>query len=139
MGKETEISQRICKIRELFCDGNNNQFAGLIGLSPQNASGICRGTKPAGKDTQDKILRAFPRINRAWLVLGEGDMLKPEPTISTDVITNTAFGNNNVQGKEIMPVSERAADIDRLIALLENKDRQIDRLITLLEKKYATE
>ena len=67
--------------------------------------------------------------------MGEGEMLRPEPTISSEVV-NIATGNNKElnQGKEIKTTGN--PDIDRLITLLENKDRQIDRLISLLESKY---
>ncbi len=134
MTKKTEKSIRISRIRSVFCGDDNQEFASRIGISDQLASSICTGNKPAGAGTLEKILSAFPRVNRVWLFMGEGEMLKAEPTISTEVI-NVANGNNGdvQQCKEVGSVSN--PDYDRLITLLENKDRQIDRLISLLEEK----
>lgn len=138
MAKKTDLSIRISKIRSAFCGDDNHKFAQEIGLTDQAASSICTGNKPAGQGSLEKILKAFPRVNRVWLFLGEGDMLRPEPTL-TEQVNNTAIGNNVtgdiVQGKE-QPLGS-PTDLDRLITLLENKDRQIDRLITLLEDKLS--
>lgn len=135
MGKQTDKSVRISKVRSVFCADDNQKFAYETGISEQLASSICTGNKPAGTGTLEKILAAYPRVSRVWLFMGEGEMLRPEPTISSEVV-NIATGNNKElnQGKEIKTTGN--PDIDRLITLLENKDRQIDRLISLLESKY---
>lgn len=139
MAKKTELSLRISKIRAMFCDDDNRKFAQELGISEQLASSICTGNKPAGDGTLNKILSAFPRVSKVWLFLGEGDMLRPEPVISADNAVNTAIGNS-VNGDIVQVKSEskgEKTDIDRLITLLENKDRQIDRLIALLEEKWS--
>lgn len=135
MAKKTDKSVRIAKIRSTFCNDDNQKFADEIGISEQLASSICTGNKPAGAGTLKKILSAFPRVNRVWLFMGEGDMLRPEPSISAEVV-NVATNNGGMmnQGKEVTFTGN--PDYDRLITLLENKDRQIDRLISLLEEKY---
>lgn len=136
--KKTDLSLRISKIRGVFCSDDNHKFAQELGISEQLASSICTGNKPAGDGTLNKILNAFPRVNKVWLFLGEGDMLRPEPTISAEHIGNAAIGNS--VGGDIVQVKTESknekSDIDRLITLLENKDRQIDRLIALLEDKF---
>ena len=141
MAKKTELSLRISKIRGVFCGDDNRKFAQELGISEQLASSICTGNKPAGDGTLNKILNAFPRVNKVWLFLGEGEMLRPEPTILADHIENAAIGNS--VGGDIVQVKNEhpneKTDIDRLITLLENKDRQIDRLIALLEDKLATD
>lgn len=43
------------------------------------------------KSTLDKISNAFPRINRNWLLTGEGEMLKDKPT---SIIQNNQHGDN---------------------------------------------
>ena len=78
MPKKTDLNIRISKIRDIFCDSDNRKFAKELGISVQSASSICTGNKPAGDGTLNKILNAFPRVNKVWLFLGEGDMLRPE-------------------------------------------------------------
>ncbi len=136
--KKTDLSFRISKVRGVFCSDDNRKFAQELGISEQLASSICTGNKPAGDGTLNKILHAFPRVNKVWLFLGEGEMLRSEPTISAEHIDNAAFGNS-VSGDIVQVKNESQhskSDIDRLITLLENKDRQIDRLIALLEDKF---
>lgn len=138
MAKKTDLSNRITKIRGTFCDGDNRKFAQALGMSEQVASSICTGNKPAGDGTLNKILKAFPRVNKVWLFLGEGEMLRQEPSISSEQIKNSAIGNN-VSGDIVVTNEDLKdkSDIYRLIRLLENKDRQIDRLISLLEGRLA--
>ena len=139
MAKRTELSIRISKIRAMFCDDDNRKFAQELGISEQLASSICTGNKPAGDGTLNKVLSAFPRVSKVWLFLGEGDMLRPEPTMSADNAVNAAIGNS-VKGNIVQVKGEtkgEKTDIQRLITLLENKDRQIDRLIALLEEKWS--
>ena len=138
MTKRTDLSIRISKIRAMFCDDDNREFANKLRISEQLASSICTGNKPAGDGTLNKILKAFPNVSKVWLFLGEGDMLRSD-VIDNTSITNTVIGNrvggDIVQGKEIH-TEQNQSGLDRMIALLENKDRQIDRLISLLEEKY---
>lgn len=140
MAKKTDLSNRITKIRGMFCDGDNRKFSQALGMSEQVASSICTGNKPAGDGTLNKILKAFPRVNKVWLFLGEGEMLKQEPSISSEQIKNSAIGNN-VSGDIVVTNEDLKdkSDIYRLIRLLENKDRQIDRLISLLEGRMANQ
>ncbi len=139
MAKKTDLSLRISKIRGVFCGDDNRKFAQELGMSEQLASSICTGNKPAGDGTLNKILSAFPRVSKVWLFLGEGEMLRPEPTVSVEHSANTAIGNN--VGGDVVQINNEEkqgkSDVDRLITLLENKDKQIDRLIALLEEKLA--
>lgn len=137
MPKKTDLNIRISKIRDIFCDSDNRKFAKELGISVQSASSICTGNKPAGEGTLNKILNAFPRVNKVWLFMGEGDMLRPEPSVQ-DNISKSAVGNN-IKGNLVLQNEDMSdkSDVYRLIRLLENKDRQIDRLITMLEERIA--
>ena len=75
-----QLNERIEKIREVCCEGNNLVFAQKINRSPQYASNITKSGKNVGDKVLDDILRAFPEVNDVWLKLGKGDMLNtPAP------------------------------------------------------------
>ena len=84
-----------------------------------------------GADKLECVLRAYPILNRVWLLTGEGEMLNPS------IIQNNRNGDNNY-GHSVKV--EKTTDIDKLLntisdchSLLQKKDEQIDRLLTLLE------
>lgn len=129
MAKKTGLSERVSKIRLLFCDDNNQKFADAIGASKQQASSFCTGAKPVGPKYINGILNAFPQIREAWLLCGDGDMLDIPNDESSPEQQKTSDNNQ----------SSYLGEISRLLTLLENKDKQIDRLISLLEEtKKAT-
>lgn len=70
-----EIWQRIAKIRQHFCDGNNILFAEKLGKDTTYTSQLCNGTKTSGKKILELILATFPSVSRGWLYFGEGGML----------------------------------------------------------------
>lgn len=80
--KDDELWQRIAKIRQLFCDGKNTEFAAKIGKDTTYTSQLCNGSKPAGKKMLEIILDAFPEVRPAWLYLGE------EPMYNTNMDIN---------------------------------------------------
>lgn len=70
------------------------QFEERCDLSNGYVSSMRKGF---GSIKLDNVLREFPKINREWLLYGEGEMLKTDErdgiiTISTDQITEVARG-----------------------------------------------
>jgi hypothetical protein len=83
------MNERIKKVRDEFCDGNNKLFAETLGVSPQYASSITKKGKNVGDKVLSGILEKFPSLNPVWLKMGVGAMLKGEPVESaplTDTI-----------------------------------------------------
>lgn len=140
--KKTDLASRISQIRDKFCNGENKEFARKLDMKVENASSYCNGHINAGLKPIEKILQTFPQLNARWLVTGEGEMLYPDPSTSSELIVanapDEAKENNN---NESLPNNI----YDRFLSLLESqnkqiesRDRQIDRLITLLENKYSS-
>ena len=111
-----------------------------------------------GADKVENVLRAYPQLNRNWLLTGEGEMLNP--TYSNNKVTMNGDKNvSNIGGQHVsisLPESgtqkiinpdgsievhsmdksiNNSNNTDKFIELLKKKDEQIDRLLTLLEKK----
>lgn len=132
--KNKDLGVRISKIRDVFCNGKNREFAQMVGISEQNASSYCSGSTAIGDTVIERILVAFPRINKVWLVLGDGEMLKPEQNIPNDMNqTKTIIEKEAERVPDTVPNSY----YDRLITIIENRDKQIDRLISLLEMSQS--
>lgn len=75
------VNERIKKVRDTFCNGDNSLFSEKIGTSKQYASNICNEGKNVGAKVLDKILNIFTEVNPIWLKLGEGDMLKDQSNV----------------------------------------------------------
>lgn len=84
--KSMHMTQRAFEIR---CGMSNGYIANI--------------RKGIGEDYLLNIAQQFPELNRAWLLFGEGEMLKTTPTISGD-ITVTGNGNSHIgHGQKNMP------------------------------------
>ena len=72
---ELEWSERLRRVVKEFAGGNQAELAGKIGRSPQAVSKLLAGGVPSG-DTVEAVLRAYPRLNPDWLLLGRGPMVR---------------------------------------------------------------
>lgn len=91
------IADRLSRIRFEFCNGDNKLLAETLGIAPQQCSNYINGKKGIGQKTINKILDAFPSINSAWLILGDGPMLREEMngSVSVSNSTNTVINSTN--------------------------------------------
>lgn len=84
-----------------------------------------------GADKLECILRAFPEINRSWLLTGEGEMLRPS-------VVQTNQNGDNIHGQSVtVNKSETEKLLDALAAcheIIRKKDEQIDKLLNMLNK-----
>jgi SOS-response transcriptional repressor LexA len=87
------LNSRIKKIRETECNGSTKDFAKILGVSSQAVSNYLREGYNVGREVIENILRKFPNINPSWLLIGDGEMLKPNNNTSNQTI----IGNNNQQ------------------------------------------
>lgn len=64
--------ERIAKIIQQFCESKAD-FARKVGEKPQTVSNWV--ARDNGNNVLNKIIEAFPQINKDWLMTGHGDML----------------------------------------------------------------
>lgn len=92
-------------------------------------------TKSISSSMEDKVLSCFQDVNRAWLLTGEGEMIKPsiQQTLNGDNNTQIAGNNNSIN----MPstLDKAINEIAEQRKLVAKAQEQIDRLISLLEKR----
>lgn len=86
MAKKTEntatIHERIAFCVQIFGEGKNTVFADKLGISEGNVRGYINGVIPKA-DTLEKIVRTYD-VSPAWLLTGQGEMLKQDvPSVAT--------------------------------------------------------
>ena len=88
---------------------NPKPFSEKIGLDrPQAIYDIQNGkTKNISAKMADKIISAFPEIDRSWLLTGEGNMLKPKGTVYVKKSDGIPFYDMDVA----VGVTESFADV----------------------------
>ena len=80
-----------------------------MGEKPSTTSGWVSGKRGIGRSVIDKLSDKMPNINTAWLLTGEGEMLKSD-TSDKSVGQNTAFPSDT---------SDKSASVDfRLVPIL---------------------
>lgn len=103
---------------------NDNAFAKKINITQSViASMFRRETEPSVKIIIC-ILKTFPNISAEWLMRGTGDMLLKGDKEKTEV--NSHNKNTNINDSET---------IGKLLAMLEEKDKQINQLLEIIKTK----
>lgn len=102
------------------------EFETKCGLSTGYVTSMRKGY---GADKLNNVLKAFPQLNRDWLLYGEGSMLSASEPDSISASSST----------DISAVLNKAMDeIAAQRRLTEKSQQQIDRLLSLLEADRHT-
>lgn len=89
---EKTVKQRLIEFAE-FRNLSISKFESLCGLGNGYVGKL--KSEPGSRKLED-ILKTFPELNRAWLLFGEGEMLKPSITTNSGDITITGNGNSHI-------------------------------------------
>lgn len=131
---------------------NKSEFGRKVGVSNSYISAIRKSIQP---DKTEKIAAAFPDLNVAWLLTGDGEMLKDSVTniAQGDNATNIAGNGNNIRTNsstidkaldEIAEQRKLVAKAQAQVSVAQNQvtvameqvsksQQQIDRLLSILE------
>ena len=96
MANIATIHDRIALLVKEKAGNKNTVFAQTLGVSEANIRGYVKGVVPKA-DVLAKIVRTYDDINPAWLLTGEGEMLKSS-TPSTDGATPKAVKSEKISG-----------------------------------------
>lgn len=118
---------------------SESQFAKMIGSNQKTINQQLRGERSISLDTISKILSSFEDVSSEWLLRGEGDMLKPQPTspylesktnkTSTPHQIETKNINIDLQGEQI----DSKKTIEVLIKVIETYQTRMDDLLNVVE------
>lgn len=90
--KET-VKERVVRYLK-YKNLSQREFANKCGLGTTFVSNIVNSIQPK---TMDKIKEAYPELNVAWVLTGEGDMIRPEYQSENYVSNGNSinYGKNN--------------------------------------------
>ena len=118
---------------------SESQIAKMIGSNQKTINQQLRGERSISLDTISKILSSFEDISSEWLLRGEGDMLKPQPTspylesktnkTSAPHQIETKNINIDLQGEQI----DSKKTIEVLIKVIETYQTRMDDLLNVVE------
>ena len=103
---------------------SKNAFESMVGLSKRYVSNI---VSSVSTNTIEKIADKFPQLNSAWLLTGEGGMLKPQGANSVSVGSVSGNGNNFVAGNNNNIGTPRKEGVETI----ESEDVEIKETIIL--------
>lgn len=145
----TNLSDRIRQVID-YKGISINKFSIQIGVSNSYFNKILRDNNSVGSDKIEKILREYPEISPEWLILGSGEMLKNNDTITqtTTGDNNISIGKGNIKGnnainsnagtndtkqlqKELADCKNQLEEYKKMII---EKDNQINKLLNILAK-----
>jgi hypothetical protein len=106
-------------------------FESKCGLSTGYVTSMRKGF---GADKLNNVLKAFPDLNRDWLLYGEGEMLRSSHTLNVDDGKNSQAGNVTMNNSDAV-LLKAIDEISAQRKMVQKAQEQIDRLITLLEKQ----
>lgn len=123
---------------------NKSEFGRMVGVSNAYISSIRKSIQP---DKTEKIAASFPDLNIAWLITGDGEMIKDNVTQIShgDNSPNISGNGNNVNAastidKALNEIAEQRKLVskaqDQVSAAMEQvskSQQQIDRLLSILE------
>ena len=104
---DSPIKKRVLALVTHFSDNNKKAFEQEAGLSNGFVNNIKMTIHPK---SSEKILRAYPEVNRNWLLFGEGEML----TTDAPIVEQTRQENEEPDGKLIplLPLSAEGGSLD---------------------------
>lgn len=131
-----EVKDRIKAILDYYHLSVNEFVAQTRVKTGQAVYDLLSGkTKSISQSMEDKILSCFQDINRAWLLTGEGEMIKPSAQQMLNGDNNTQIAGNNNQVHLPSTLDKAINEIAEQRKLVAKAQEQIDRLISLLERK----
>lgn len=134
-----QASERINEILKAL-QTNVKALSEALGYSrPQGLYDVVSGrTKNISADLANRIVTAFPEFNRTWLITGEGDMKVDQPgtgNISQYRVTNSPVNPTATVEAFLSELGAQRRVTEKALDQFARSQDQIDRLIALLEQK----
>ena len=110
---------------------NKSEFGRIIGVSNAYISSIRKSIQP---DKAEKIVSSFPDLNIAWLMTGEGEMLKNSTTQTSSGDNSPNISGNGNHVNNAATIDKALNEIAEQRRLVSKSQEQIDRLLGIIEQ-----
>lgn len=119
--ENTTINQRF-EILSQNLAKNPSEFARKVNKPSQTISNIVNGNSRPSFEVIEAVCVAFPKINKEWLIMGNGEMFKDDATV------------NSKPGDYLLDhLNSLERNFNRLSTQLESKDKQIEGLQRIVD------
>ena len=122
---------------------SSSAFADTIGISRSGLTHLLTGRNQPSLDVARKILAKFPDISTEWLIMGMGDMLRPDEQIVTDSVQDetdvipTAYPAENLKSDrqtnlfgEFDNTVNSETDMQNEVEIVANRDNVVADVVT---------
>lgn len=121
------------------------EFCRSVGVSETYVSSMRNSIQP---NKLDKISEIYPELNIGWLIFGEGEMIKPDDSLSAEqkdsIITEASdifkdkliemFKNGEIYSESVVKDKEKTIrDLLVKISIIENENKELKQKINILK------
>lgn len=133
-----EIAEELKRLKKVSSDA---ELARILGISRGEMSNVLSGRRPVSRRIVDNLTTSFPEYSGAWLLTGEGEMMKKSSTAENRAvsITGEEIKENNIQVNTDETIAKLIAEVAAQRRVTEKVLEQNSELIAIIAGKKKEE
>lgn len=133
-----EIAEELKRLKKVSSDA---ELARILGISRGEMSNVLSGRRPVSRRIVDNLTTSFPEYSGAWLLTGEGEMMKKSSTAENGSvsITGEEIKENNIQVNTDETIAKLIAEVAAQRRVTEKVLEQNSELIAIIAGKKKEE
>lgn len=133
-----EIAEELKRLKKVSSDA---ELARILGISRGEMSNVLSGRRPVSRRIVDNLTTSFPEYSGAWLLTGEGEMMKKTSTAENGAvsITGEEIKENNIQVNTDETIAKLIAEVAAQRRVTEKVLEQNSELIAIIAGKKKEE
>lgn len=133
-----EITEGLKRLKKVSSDA---ELARILGISRGEMSNVLSGRRPVSRRIVDNLTTLFPEYSGAWLLTGEGEMMKKSSTAENGAvsITGEEIKENNIQVNTDETIAKLIAEVAAQRRVTEKVLEQNSELIAIIAGKKKEE
>ena len=133
-----EIAEELKRLKKVSSDA---ELARILGISRGEMSNVLSGRRPVSRRIVDNLTTSFSEYSGAWLLTGEGEMMKKSSTAENGAvsITGEEIKENNIQVNTDETIAKLIAEVAAQRRVTEKVLEQNSELIAIIAGKKKEE